>query len=94
GELCVAGACVGRGYINDPAQSRQRFVADPFAKRTGARLYRTGDLARRRADGTIECLGRADQQVKVRGYRVELKEVESTLADHPGVRAAIIEPRR
>jgi amino acid adenylation domain-containing protein len=94
GELCIAGAGVGRGYINDPAQSRQRFIADPFTKRTGARLYRTGDLARRRADGTIECLGRADHQVKVRGYRVELKEIESTLADHPGVRAAIIEPRR
>ncbi|WP_441234056.1 amino acid adenylation domain-containing protein [Bradyrhizobium sp. 930_D9_N1_4] len=94
GELCIAGAGVGRGYINDPAQSRQRFLPDPFSRRGGARLYRTGDLARRRADGTIECLGRADHQVKVRGYRVELKEIETTLADHPAVRAGIVEPRR
>ncbi|EJN08922.1 amino acid adenylation enzyme/thioester reductase family protein [Bradyrhizobium sp. YR681] len=94
GELCITGAGVGRGYINDPAQSRQRFIPDPFARQEGARLYRTGDLARRRADGTIECLGRADHQVKVRGYRVELKEIENALADHPAVRAGIVEPRR
>ncbi|MGY4362590.1 hypothetical protein ACVW0J_009083 [Bradyrhizobium sp. i1.7.7] len=62
--------------------------------RPGGRLYRTGDLARRRADGTIECLGRADHQVKVRGYRIELKEIENALADHPAVRAGIVEPRR
>ncbi|MBR1090408.1 amino acid adenylation domain-containing protein [Bradyrhizobium manausense] len=94
GELCVGGAGVGRGYVNDPAQSRQRFIPDPFARADGRRLYRTGDLARRRADGTIECLGRADLQVKVRGYRIELKEIETALADHAGVRAGIIEPRR
>ena len=82
GELCIGGAGVGRGYVNDPAQSRQRFIPDPFSRQQGARLYRTGDLARRRADGTIECLGRADLQVKVRGYRIELKEIESALADH------------
>lgn len=94
GELCIGGAGVGRGYINDPAQSRQRFLPDPFSRQAGGRLYRTGDLARRRADGTIECLGRADHQVKVRGYRIELKEIENALADHPGVRAGIVEPRR
>lgn len=94
GELCIAGAGIGRGYINDPAQSRQRFLPDPFSRKAGGRLYRTGDLARRRADGTIECLGRADHQVKVRGYRVELKEIENVLAGHPGVRAGIVEPRR
>lgn len=94
GELCIAGAGIGRGYINDPAQSRQRFLPDPFSRKAGGRLYRTGDLARRRADGTIECLGRADHQVKVRGYRVELKEIETALAGHPGVRAGIVEPRR
>ncbi|KJC53338.1 non-ribosomal peptide synthetase [Bradyrhizobium sp. LTSP857] len=94
GELCIGGAGVGRGYINDPAQSRQRFIADPFARQAGLRLYRTGDLARRRADGTIECLGRADHQVKVRGYRIELKEIENALADHESVRAGIVEPRR
>lgn len=94
GELCIGGAGVGRGYINDPAQSRQRFLPDPFSRRTGGRLYRTGDLARRRTDGTIECLGRADHQVKIRGYRIELKEIENVLAGHPGVRAGIVEARR
>ena len=94
GELCIGGAGVGRGYINDPAQSRQRFLPDPFSRQAGHRLYRTGDLARRRADGAIECLGRADHQVKVRGYRIELKEIENVLADHPSVRAGIVEPRR
>ncbi|RXG86993.1 non-ribosomal peptide synthetase [Bradyrhizobium vignae] len=94
GELCIGGAGVGRGYVNDPAQSRQRFLPDPFARQAGGRLYRTGDLARRRADGTIECLGRADHQVKVRGYRIELKEIENALAEHPNVRAGIVEPRR
>ncbi|MCG2631010.1 amino acid adenylation domain-containing protein [Bradyrhizobium sp. WYCCWR 13023] len=94
GELCIGGAGIGRGYVNDPAQSRERFIPDPFAPREGDRLYRTGDLARRRADGTIECLGRADLQVKVRGYRIELKEIEAALADHASVRAGIVEPRR
>lgn len=94
GELCIAGAGVGRGYINDPAQSRQRFLPDPFSRQAGSRLYRTGDLARRRTDGTIECLGRADYQVKVRGYRIELKEIENALAGHPAVRAGIVEARR
>ncbi|QOZ47455.1 non-ribosomal peptide synthetase [Bradyrhizobium sp. CCBAU 53340] len=94
GELCIGGDGVGRGYVNDPAQSRQRFIPDPFRRREGARLYRTGDHARRRADGTIECLGRADLQVKVRGYRIELKEIEAALANHESVRAGIVEPRR
>ncbi|MCK1346512.1 non-ribosomal peptide synthetase [Bradyrhizobium sp. CW11] len=94
GELCIGGAGVGRGYVNDPAQNRQRFLPDPFSRKASSRLYRTGDLARRRADGTIECLGRADHQVKVRGYRIELKEIENALADHPSVCAGIVEPRR
>ncbi|WFU26394.1 amino acid adenylation domain-containing protein [Bradyrhizobium sp. CB1717] len=93
GELCIGGAGVGRYYVNDPAQSRQRFLPDPFSRQAGSRLYRTGDLARRRTDGTIECLGRADHQVKVRGYRIELKEIENALADHPDVRTGIVEPR-
>ncbi|MBR1132805.1 non-ribosomal peptide synthetase [Bradyrhizobium iriomotense] len=94
GELCIGGAGIGRFYVNDPAQSRQRFLPDPFSRQAGRRLYRTGDLARRRADGTIECLGRADHQVKVRGYRIELKEIENALTDHPSVRTGIVEPRR
>jgi amino acid adenylation domain-containing protein len=93
GELCVGGAGVGRGYINDFGQTSARFLRDPFSKATHARLYRTGDLARRRADGTIECLGRIDDQVKIRGYRIELKEIEHVLLDHPDIRTAIVEPR-
>ncbi|WP_027579814.1 non-ribosomal peptide synthetase [Bradyrhizobium sp. Ai1a-2] len=93
GELCVGGAGVGRGYINDPGQTNARFLRDPFSQDADARLYRTGDLARRRADGTIECLGRIDDQVKIRGYRIELKEIEHVLLDHPDIRAAIVEPR-
>ncbi|WP_394565268.1 amino acid adenylation domain-containing protein [Bradyrhizobium sp. 31Argb] len=93
GELCVGGAGVGRGYINDPGQTDARFLRDPLSQDADARLYRTGDLARRRADGTIECLGRIDDQVKIRGYRIELKEIEHVLLDHPDIRAAIVEPR-
>ena len=64
GELYVGGIAVGRGYHDDPEQTGQRFLHDPFSKRRGARLYRTGDVARWRADGTVECLGRSDHQVK------------------------------
>ncbi|WP_367184874.1 amino acid adenylation domain-containing protein [uncultured Bradyrhizobium sp.] len=94
GELYVGGDGVGRGYIGDNEQTSARFQRDPFSDRAHARLYRTGDLARWRVDGTLECLGRADQQVKVRGYRVELKEIEHVLLDHPRIGAAVIEPRR
>lgn len=92
-ELYVGGDGVGRGYIGDDEQTSMRFQRDPFTDRAHARLYRTGDLARWRADGTLECLGRADQQVKVRGYRIELKEIEHVLLDHPRVGAAVVEPR-
>ncbi|WP_142250626.1 non-ribosomal peptide synthetase [Bradyrhizobium sp. UNPF46] len=94
GELYVGGDGVGRGYVGDNEQTSARFQRDPFTDRAHARLYRTGDLARWRVDGTIECLGRADHQVKVRGYRVELKEIEHVLLDHPRIGAAVIEPRR
>jgi amino acid adenylation domain-containing protein len=90
GELCVGGIGVGRGYLNDPEQTKQRFFRDPFSNRREARLYRTGDLARWRADGTLECLGRIDQQVKLRGYRIELKEIEHVLLEHPDVRGATV----
>jgi len=86
GELWVGGDGVAAGYLNQPELTRERFAADPFSARAGARLYRTGDLGRALPDGTLEFLGRADQQVKVRGYRIELGEVEAALAGHAAVR--------
>ncbi|MFG3617811.1 amino acid adenylation domain-containing protein [Nocardia sp. NPDC047654] len=84
GELWVGGVCVAAGYRNDPERTAERFV-----EHDGIRWYRTGDLARYWPDGTIEFLGRADHQVQIRGYRVELGEVESALRTVPGVRHAV-----
>jgi lichenysin synthetase B len=88
GELCLGGDGLARGYLNRPELTDSAFVPNPFV--AGTRLYRTGDLARWRPDGTIEFLGRRDHQVKVRGVRVELGEIESTLLTHPAVREAIV----
>jgi amino acid adenylation domain-containing protein len=89
GELYVGGIGVGRGYLNDREQTRHRFLRDPFSKRPGARLYRTGDLARWRSDGMLECFGRIDNQVKIRGCRIELEEIEHVLMEHSGVQSAV-----
>jgi natural product biosynthesis luciferase-like monooxygenase protein len=89
GELVIGGAGVARGYWRQPALTAERFVPDPFGAEPGARMYRTGDLARRRADGTIEFLGRADRQVKIRGTRVELGEIEAAMVAQPGVRESV-----
>jgi hypothetical protein len=91
GELCIAGAGVGLGYLRDPERTAAAFVADAYGAET-ERLYRTGDRARMRADGIVEFLGRLDFQVKIRGHRIELGEIESVLERHPGVRQAIVHP--
>ncbi|MFE0458772.1 amino acid adenylation domain-containing protein [Kitasatospora sp. NPDC058965] len=90
GELVIGGAGVALGYLGNPDLTAQRFVPDPWDPSPEARMYRTGDLVRYRTDGTLEFLGRRDHQVKVRGHRVELGEVEAALLAAPGVRQAAV----
>ncbi|MFT3781759.1 MAG: amino acid adenylation domain-containing protein [Nibricoccus sp.] len=91
GELYLGGAGLARGYWNQPDLTARSFILHPF--REGERLYRTGDLARFRPDGTITCLGRLDHQVKLRGHRIELAEIEHQLALHPAIRQAVVVAR-
>ncbi|HSK63325.1 MAG TPA: condensation domain-containing protein, partial [Pyrinomonadaceae bacterium] len=93
GELYAGGDGLARGYHRRGDLTAERFIPHPFSTEQGARLYRTGDLARYLADGNIEFIGRADEQVKVRGYRIELREVETALARAPGVRQMAVVAR-
>lgn len=93
GELYIGGAGVGRGYLNHAELTSTKFIANPFSDESGARLYRTGDWAKLNAEGQIEFVGRRDQQVKLRGFRVELGEIEAALASHPAIRECVVVAR-
>jgi amino acid adenylation domain-containing protein len=90
GEIVIGGEGVGVGYLNRPDLTAKKFVPDPFHRGKSARLYRTGDLGQYHSDGTIEFLGRADQQVKLHGHRIELGEIESVLQQHPEVLDCVV----
>jgi amino acid adenylation domain-containing protein len=93
GELCLGGAGVARGYLGDEEQTARRFVPDRFGGEPDGRLYRTGDLVRRLPNGELEFRGRVDDQVKVRGFRVEPGEIETVLQAHPSVHSAVVVPQ-
>ncbi|MGE0127961.1 MAG: amino acid adenylation domain-containing protein [Blastocatellales bacterium] len=90
GELCIGGDGLARGYLNRAESSAEKFISNPFSEAPGARLYKTGDLARYLPDGNIQFLGRIDQQVKVRGFRIEPGEIEAALIEHPAIREAAV----
>ncbi|WP_414587519.1 amino acid adenylation domain-containing protein [Scytonema sp. PCC 10023] len=90
GELYIGGACLARGYLNHPKLNGEKFISNPLSQDRKQRLFQTGDLARYWSDGSIELLGRTDFQVKIRGMRVELGEIESILVQHPTVKEAVV----
>ncbi len=92
GELCISGDGVGRGYLNQPELTAEKFIPNPFL--AGKTMYCTGDLARWRTDGKLECLGRIDTQVKIRGLRIELGEIESVMNTFPGIGLAAAADKR
>ena len=90
GELYVGGVGLARGYLHRPELTAEKFVPHPFSHTPGARLYRTGDQAHYAADGNLEFVGRKDQQVKLRGFRIELNEIEAVLNGHESVRESVV----
>ncbi|HEU4768923.1 MAG TPA: amino acid adenylation domain-containing protein, partial [Pyrinomonadaceae bacterium] len=90
GELFIGGECVTRGYLGQPEKTAQQFLPDPFSDEPGARLYMTGDLVRYEPDGNLIFLGRKDEQLKIRGYRVEPAEIEAALVEHEAVRECLV----
>ncbi|CAO3572922.1 unnamed protein product [Mortierella alpina] len=92
GELYLGGVGVARGYLNRPDLSAEKFVMDPFSREPGARMYKTGDMAKYHTDGRVICLGRNDDQIKIRGFRVELGEIEARLVEYPQVSEAAVVP--
>ena len=87
GELCISGEGVARGYINRETLTAEKFVINPYTKE---RMYRTGDLARWLEDGTIEYLGRVDDQIKLRGFRIELGEIENAIIEIPDIQDSVV----
>lgn len=94
GELHISGAGLARGYLNNPELTAERFIADPFSSDSIVRLYRSGDLASWNSDGTLSYLGRIDQQIKLRGFRIEPGEIEAHLLAHPAVGQAVVVLRK
>ncbi len=90
GELYIGGICLARGYLNRPDLTQRQFISDPFSENNMARLYKTGDLCRELPDGSMECIGRIDHQVKVRGFRVEPGEIEKRLLSHQAIADVIV----
>ena len=93
GEIFIGGANVGRGYLNRPDLTKERFIPDPFSTEPDARMYRTGDLARHCADGDIAYVGRVDEQIKIHGYRIEPAEIEAALDRHPAIASSVVVAR-
>ncbi len=90
GELCIGGAGVGRGYLNRPDLTAQKFISDPFSNKSDTLLYKTGDMARIRPDGQVEFMGRIDQQIKIRGYRIEPDEIVSVLNEQQSIVTSLV----
>jgi amino acid adenylation domain-containing protein len=94
GEICIAGAGLARGYVEQPALTAEAFIPNPFSARGGERLYKTGDIARYLPDGRITYLGRRDSQIKLNGFRIELKEIEAVILEHSSVHDAVVVARQ